>query len=1388
VTLNLTDQLFNKEQQDSKSLSDQLFSGKTEASPQSLTDQMFVGGKQTNEPDRISVLEPYEKKNNLIEQAIGKINSWFGTDIQPQLSDRARAQAVVELLANENGKTTAEFRNSPEFIEQAASGFTNVVTLGVLPAIRSTLTGEEDFKPTDASGYIGNGLGSLAGLLVGPAKIVESITKPIVKFLPAASAEGSVISRVLKSALSEAAVLGPAIGLTATGEALEQPTFTQAAGKIYDATKSGAITGAVFGIARGMFPKEGAQQAARIITGLIGLNAQRALEVGGNPFTDRPAEEVMFDTALDVFFLWRGLPRKVSERRINQLDETINERIQIDKMQEMNNSVVDEPTKVKNQEIINEKKINLEQKTEELNNQISEDIAIKVESERQINKESPYFQDAEKTARYAKLFEGKEIDDPGVATQKLINDVNRWYHGEDVDITATQNTLSDLAGKASEIRNMFRSNSEFELWKSNVSEAAKWARGVDRLKIEQSEQQIAETSMDVNPIDAKNVSDYTKYASSVKSFKPMQALGMIKDAATKAFVDVANVRKSLLSHGEEGYRALQKFVLSKGASAEAANMLTQMRKEVYDGLNSKEKNILDTLILSDRMNEIARYKDPGKFNFPKGLEPKSTAAYSELFGKIEKLSPEKEAIIRSKAKAYYEWMKKPLKDMLDSGVISEQEFNDLSSYNYRKLKLVEIYDKQYQARLGNKKKTVFDSGVEALAKGRETDIFEPSSEIMALEVFNRSYGRVLNNKANQALLEIARINPTNDMVRIKNKDSIIPSGWNRIFVFEGGQRKAMYLSPEFSKGWLNGSPELSYRMSTLLRYASGSPVLRTMATGINWGFALANIPRDVMHAWFATSMYNNGKAVSPYNSNLPIYGLQIGKDIVDVAGDAWNRGPRYEQYIKEGGGMEFLVHQGRIFQRGRHIDSAIDKFMDYIGFFGETSELVTRLAIRERVIKQRAKEQGISVEEARKNKDITQEATFVARDYMDFGQGGSISKAIDNAVPYLNASIQGTRGLFRSLKEKPLEGTYKLAQFGALVTGVYLASKQLSPETTKELKGSMVNNNYLIIPLGDQFGFYDEQNQKRYPYFKIPIDPGQKFFKALFEASADKWLGDEDFDVDRVIKGFKEQSPIGVTEILPPTMSAAIGYITNKDFWMNEDIWRQTDKPFSWPQSKEEYIPGETPKAFIDIGEKTGLSPERLKYSVNELVTNGTVWSWLLNQGYEKTFGDLPKDKKEQHLAMTLSKLPLIKRFFGVTNPYSKHAEKIDEAGEADTLKRFINSREVDRLTDGYLYEGTNQRKDVFDFIRRVKDLDERKRLIDRFKYELAIKNLPEKSFWKRLKGLSPEVRAQLFVDRLDNANEKERQQLWKEYATVSKAGGVISEDFRKEVMRLRAK
>lgn len=905
---------------------------------------------------------------------------------------------------------------------------------------------------------------------------------------------------------------------------------------------------------------------------------------------------------------------------------------------------------------------------------------------------------------------------------------------------------------------------------------------------------------------AKKLIAYTKQARGMKAFKPKVAVQLLKEEFVRAFVDRSgNIRKQLLDKlGEDGYAAVQKMYLSKGASSLSANLLNQMRKEVYGGLSKHEKTILDNLILADRMVDLGGYKTKKGFKFPKGIEPENSAAYSELFEFLEKLPPDRAAEIRTRAEAYFDWMKKPLKDMLEEGLISEEEFGALSSHNYRRIKLIDVFDKRYQAKIGAKKRTIYDSGVEALAKGRDTDIFEPSSEVMALEVFNRAYGRILNNRANTELLNLAREKPDNPFVRVKQKKGDkIPSGWNRFFTYEKGERKPIYLSPEMSKEWITSNPEMSYRLSQFIRFTSLSPVLRTFATGINWGFAVANLPRDVMHTWFTARIFDSSKKVivpkgsfpfigtktggwkPVYSPHAPVFGLQIGRDLATVFSDAAGRKGRYDKYMEEGGGMEFLVHQGRILQRGRHLEGNIDKINDFLGYFGETSEVMTRLAIRERVIRRRASEKGISIEEARKNKDITTEATFAARDYMDFGQGGGISKALDNGIPYLNAAIIGTRGLLRAFKDNPVSSTYKLSQFAALTVGIYIAARKQTPKTIEALQGSVDMKNNMCLPLSDDLGFEDEHGQMRYPYLKIPIDPGQKFFKTFFEASTDKWLG-YDVDIDRVVDSLKEFSPVGVTE-LPPSASAALGYATNKDFWLNEDIWRRTDKPFDWPKSKEEYIPGDTPQAYIDLGEVTGLSPERMRFAIEELTTRGTVWSYLVGRGYDELFGGLPKEKKEQHLAMVLSKTPVIKRFFGVTHPYSQYAQVIDKAKEESSIERFVQNRELDRLTEGYLYEGNTDRGEVFKYIRSFRDRDIHERLTERFRFQERIKGLPNRSFWLRLQGLTTEARAKVYVDRMDKMTVEEREEVRvKEMSKVIRAGGVFSDDFRTEVSKLR--
>ena len=1413
----LTDQMFNVEPEP-KSLSDQMF----EQKPKSLTSQMFETEDVTEESTVIVTQAPTTKTpvagNLLFKEHTNRIHKFL------------RDNAARDLGVDESGRPTEDLglkEKVGNVIGETLKGFTTLVTHPV-----DTIKGGIDIAlsvPGFLTGLVDAGVSTVKEII---DQVVLGQTFNLEEVYNAAS-EGMQRSMEFfepgkeliigepteESQLATQVIMAPLTGMSMLGHKIAGWEGFEDYPNIRGAAKFAGDIGGIAVMGGIMHGRSAKAKFAKDVEGVVRkgeeiIAKERSIE--GIP------DELIRQTQMKVL----NIEKVQLELRAKEISDMVSkdalireelgrqaEHLAREKLRPIAETKLKKPVK--------EVKLEPEIKLEPI---IEVDQATGTSLPVIEGKSSPFFQDATKTLEFKGLYEERAravSESPEMFTQKVINDVNQWFHNiGEINIEAAREGLSSLAARADEMRAEFLTGEDHLIWKETVSEASTWARRLDRLDFKPSKikeltrqekiDKVIDTilkhkkekpgvtlNVGVDPVKgfeaivkgARRVSEYTKTARGLKAFKPIEAARLLKEEFNRAFVDRSgNIRNELLNNlGSEGYEVVQKMYLAKGASSISANLLKQMQREVYSGLSKAERNILDNVILADRVGDIAKYKTPKQFKYPKGLEPNNVVAYSELFGRIEKLSPERTIEIRNRARSYFEWMKKPLKDMRDSELITPIEYDALVSHNYRRLKLIDVYDRR-QSKLGKKGRTVYDSGVEALSRGRDTDVFEPSSEIMALEVFNRAYGRILNNEANRALLDVSRSDPQNPFVRVKeNKGDIIPSGWQRTFVYEKGERRAIYLSPEMSKEWITSNPETTYRLSQLLRYSSGSPVLRTFATGINWGFALANLPRDVMHTWFAARQFDGKEWSGVYSPHAPMFGLQIGSDLTRTFSDAALRKGRYKDYINEGGGMEFLVHQGRLFQRGRHIEGPIDKVYDFMGYFGETSEIMTRLAIRDRVIKNRASEQGITVEQARRNKVISREATFAARDYMDFGQGGGVAKALDNGLPYLNAAIQGTRGLFRSFKPgsgTALSSTYKLSQFAALTTGLTIAAWKMSPNTMENLEGNIDAQNNLIIPLGDEFGFEDARGQIRYPYIKIPLDPGQKFFKTFFEASAAKWLGKE-VDVNRVVDSLKEQSPVGVTE-LPPTISGVLGYVTNKDFWLNEDIWTKTDRPFSYPQSKEEFIPGRTPQAYVDLGRATGLSPERTRYAVEELVTNGTVWSFLLGQGYEELFSNVPKEQREQHLAMVLARTPIAKRFIGVTNPFSKFAGKIEKAEEKVVMERFIENRGLDTLAEGFLFKKNVNRKEVFDYMKGFKDKKTFDRLKERFRFQEVVKDLPERSFWLRLQGIPLESRAQVFVDRLEKASPEQKKQLWKEYAIVSRAKGIVTKSFRREVGRLR--
>jgi len=1000
---------------------------------------------------------------------------------------------------------------------------------------------------------------------------------------------------------------------------------------------------------------------------------------------------------------------------------------------------------------------------------------------------SPFFEDAKTTLEHKKLYNNPErtnavMSDPDLLVMKLVNDVNRWYHGEKVDINKTTKTLSEIASRSSELVEFFEGRTSFETFKSFVASAASWAKKMKETR-EPKEVPTVKLTAGVDPADAyKAVKDMYDRIEKVKKIPLKKKLVKMGREAKKKFVDVSgNIKVDLeRAYGDFGVAIAEQKILEKGSNARAAGMYKQARKEVYGRLSDKEIELLDKIIFSRRVIQIDEIHGPGKKKHPGGL---GGDYHAQFLKQLREDNPSLFDKLQTRANIYFDIMRDQLKQLYDEGLITSEDYEILRNFDYSRRQLIDIVDPIVSkfTKTGKRALSVRDSGVVELAAGRKSDLLETDSNLLMLEVIARTQGRIMKNRANKMLLELARKDPNNMFVRKRSKEVKIPRGWKKISVFEEGKQRNLFLNKEFAEEWVAADIEMSYELANFIRLISGSFLLRPFATGINPAFAFTNIPRDIAHIWLTSQIYTEGKWKSTYSPVTPKFVGEMYADLLSVFSDALLRRGRWDKYIEEGGGMEFLSSsQGRLWKRRLGRETKIDKIMDVLGYVNTTSEIITRLALRERAMKKQARAEGTSLEEARSNRRIRTRASAVARDYLDFNQGGSYTKALDNGFPYTNAAVQGSRGIFRSAIRDPKTFGIKVAQLGMFATGLYLANRYINREAYESISDEVRKSNFVITT---PWKFEDELGQTRYIYFTIPKDPGQKFFTYFFEYATKRMLGEEE-DIDSVVSTMMELNPVTDTSILPPSAQSLVGYLTNKDFYFRSDIWKGPEV-----EPEKEYIPGKTHPFFIDVGKVTGLSPERLEYALGRLFASGNYYAHLVGWGYKQLFDGLPDSNKEQHLAMILSKNPILRRFIKVTNPYNRHAELVEDASRDSSTKRWTNTMELDRLTEGYLFHDNVKVEEIRSFVKEVakKDgADEASRLFDRFRFQKKVRNLDNRVLWLRLHRLTPEARARVFHEVWSKASESRKVEMRKEMAIIGKK--VFSEQFFREYRRLLTK
>jgi len=826
--------------------------------------------------------------------------------------------------------------------------------------------------------------------------------------------------------------------------------------------------------------------------------------------------------------------------------------------------------------------------------------------------------------------------------------------------------------------------------------------------------------------------------------------------AKRAFVDTSgNIKKDLIKNlGPLGKEAVIRHDEIAGASGKAESYLEKAKKKIYKGLSKDEEALLNRAIQSRRTIAVSKYKPEIKHPF--GLTEKEHLDY------MKKNIPEE---INKRANRYFEEMEKVVDVLESEGLITSETAGYLKSKgDYSPRRFIQHIDPESTYVIAGKTITVPDSGIKALDEG-SYNVMETNSRLLLENVISRTQARAFRNRANNAAYEIADSFPDNGIFRkakvyktTKEGKPVYqkaPAGHTKIKVMIKGEAKEIIMPDEYAKEWIMRDPLISQGLANGIGWVFGTKILKAMATGYNPGFAVGNFPRDTGHIWIVTS---------EYSSFLPKQVFQMGRDLTSVAKDAFARKGRWLDYLDEGGGMNFLTHQGRLFKGA---NETLRKIQKVLGYVGETSEIITRLALRERAIR---------------NGKAPYEATWIARNYLDFFQGGSVTKALDSGVPYLNAGIQGTRGIFRAFADRPIQTTWKFAQLGALATGLYLANHYVHKDNYARVTDRDKVNNFIIMT---PYKITDKNGNERCLYFKVAKDQGQRIACTIFENLMAKAIGEE-VNADQISQSVQEFIPIIPTENLPPAIDAVMGYSANRDFWTREDIWKGKKV-----KARDEYT-NYTHPALVKAGKVTGMSPKRLEYALGQLFTRGNIYTSLVSGGLTMLMNNLPEEDRRKTTAEIVTNLPIIRRMCRLTPPYSeKELKELKKAEIEESTRRYRQRRELSGMANRYYGKLKDEKiKDegILDEARafiKKQPMEDRKRLAAWFRNYGRVYAVPNRLWWLDLSEMPPEARATVFWTKYLESDEKERKEL---NVLAKKIPGLWSDRFIKRLMILKNK
>jgi hypothetical protein len=806
-----------------------------------------------------------------------------------------------------------------------------------------------------------------------------------------------------------------------------------------------------------------------------------------------------------------------------------------------------------------------------------------------------------------------------------------------------------------------------------------------------------------------------------------------------------------------GQKAIMRFQNSRSASGSADIIAKDAKKKIKEIVPHGQEQMFEDLIQHHRTievdkvmkNKAERIKMKERQNelFPEEtaqeriIKSPTTVAESQAYiDQVKAEYPEVYAQLEKGMNTYWDVMNKNVETLHKEGLISSglRDYLIENHRHYSPRKFVQHLDpERITVDGGGRRVHVPDSGIKKLDRGSEDALISDWEFLLEQSVL-RTQTRIFKNRANQSLLEYVKETPDNPfgftvekpLSMTKKGEPVfkkVPPEMTRITAMVEGKPHSILMPNEYAATWATSDPLVAQEGATFLKMATGTPLLKWMATGANPEFAITNAARDMIFTWF-----KQHEAFSPI---LPVGIAQLTGEMIKALPDVVARKGAYLKYMKNGGSMDFMTSQGFLFKpkigelKGPMSDFG-EGINNVLGYIGNTSEALTRVALMNRLLAK-----GKSLEEA----------VWTARTNLDFAQGGRITKMLDNGVPYLNASVQGTRGVFQGFKSNPKLATFKATQIMGLSFGLgYWGMKEFG-EWYEGISPRERESGW-IIPL--PYEHKDAQGGMRYPYLKIPKDYGQRAFGAIGEAMAAQALGKE-VDWDALQMSITDMFPVDASGWIPPTAGALLSYGMNKDFWRKKDIWkgRKVSPQFEFY--------ADTPQMWVMLGDMTGLSPERLKTATGEVLPHN-IYTDLMQLAWKELAGD--KQEVNKTMFEQAADLPFARKVLRLTWP--------DRGDDLRLAKDIVKLKKAGIEIDMDRQDGTEKPKNLI-----KKDVKSAQMKAEDYKHlnDIELQRMMAAEFSGVIPKDNPEIKA--FIEKAAKEHPTEGKRLaarYKKYKTIA--------------------